>query len=277
MSRQSIRLGISLGIHPLVGIAALPFLELLRDQDAIQLKQILGSGQGALSAALLAANKSENEMRAVLKRFMEQSHFKKFNKNMAASMLNIGPQSYHPAQSFYSGDTKTTFYDDIFGTERMENMPIPLSLVATDLYTAEPVLIQTGRVSTAVYAASAWFPFHPPVKYQGRLLVSGGFSDSVPTFNDPDLDLELAITIQDPVSWQHTELASDGWAFFERAFQSLEHDSKKKIRKSGETNIIPLPIVVDEPIPYKGVSDEHIDYIYSISKNLLNKVISSKN
>lgn len=273
---KQISLGLSLGSHPLVGIAVLPLLKMLRDQDAICIKKVMGTGQGALSAAMVCDHKSEKEIRETLTAFYKESFYNRFNKNMALSMFNIGPQSYHPSQSFFSGDGKHEFFDRIFGDTKIESLDIPLYLVATDLFTAEPVIISSGLLSKAVYGASAWFPFHPPIRHQGRLLVSGGFSESIPTLNDASLDLEIAILINDKKSWQESKSASDGWAFFERAFQTLEAPCKKMVRKSKGTNIIPLTIDFKKAISFENVTEEDLNYVYHESEKVMQQVICSK-
>ncbi|GAB4230863.1 MAG: hypothetical protein Tsb0021_09090 [Chlamydiales bacterium] len=276
MGSKTISLGLSLGTHPLVGIGVLPLLDLLKEQDAIQLKKIVGSGQGALSSALVARNDSPERIKEVLITFYRESFYEKFNFNIATAMFQVGPQTYHPSQSLFSGDRKRIFFAELFGKEKIEEQKIPLKLVATDLYTAEPILIDSGYVAEGVYGASAWFPFHPPIRYKGRLLVSGGFSDSIPTINDPSLDLEIVVTIVDPDTWKSSFQMTHGWAFFERAFQSLESPHKTMIRHKEGRNIIPLTVTLDRPIPYEAISEKDINYVLSKSEEVIQNTISSQ-
>lgn len=66
------------------------------------------------------------------------------------------------------------------GEVRMEEAPIRLALIATDIASGEKVVMTRGELATAV-AASACVPgLFIPVEREGRLLVDGGLTENLP-------------------------------------------------------------------------------------------------
>jgi NTE family protein len=63
---------------------------------------------------------------------------------------------------------------------RLEDAPIPLTVVATALGTREAVALNSGDAATALLASSAVPRLLPPVEIDGRLLVDGAVVADVP-------------------------------------------------------------------------------------------------
>ena len=61
---------------------------------------------------------------------------------------------------------------------RLEDAPIPVHLVTTDLLSGEEVLLSEGDPVSAVLASSAIPAVLPPVRRDGRTLVDGGLADN---------------------------------------------------------------------------------------------------
>jgi NTE family protein len=64
------------------------------------------------------------------------------------------------------------------GVSRLEDAPIPVHLVATDLLSGEEVLLSDGDAVSAVLASSAIPAVLPPIRRDGRTLVDGGLADN---------------------------------------------------------------------------------------------------
>ena len=63
---------------------------------------------------------------------------------------------------------------------RLEDAPIPLTVVATALGTGEAVVLNSGDATTALLASSAVPRLLPAVEIDGRLLVDGAAAADVP-------------------------------------------------------------------------------------------------
>lgn len=68
----------------------------------------------------------------------------------------------------------------LLGSSRIEDAPIPLAIVATDICTGMKVVMRRGDVATAVMASSSIPGVFKPVEYDGMLLVDGVLTENVP-------------------------------------------------------------------------------------------------
>jgi NTE family protein len=66
------------------------------------------------------------------------------------------------------------------GYSQLEDAPIPLRVIATDLATCEAVVLSEGMVIEALLASAAIPGVFPPVEVNRRLLVDGGVLANVP-------------------------------------------------------------------------------------------------
>ena len=66
------------------------------------------------------------------------------------------------------------------GDRAIEDAPLPLHIVASDLATGDEVLLSAGPVVDAVLASAAIPGVFPPVDVGGRLLVDGGVANNTP-------------------------------------------------------------------------------------------------
>lgn len=66
------------------------------------------------------------------------------------------------------------------GIRNIEDAPLPLHIVATDVLQGAAVLLSSGNLETALLASTAIPLVFPQVKIGGRSLVDGGVSDDTP-------------------------------------------------------------------------------------------------
>jgi NTE family protein len=64
--------------------------------------------------------------------------------------------------------------------ERLEDMPLPLHLVAVDVMTGEELRLSSGVVTDAVMASAAIPAVLPPVAWEDRELMDGGVANNTP-------------------------------------------------------------------------------------------------
>ncbi|MEA3412324.1 MAG: patatin-like phospholipase family protein [Pseudomonadota bacterium] len=68
----------------------------------------------------------------------------------------------------------------VFGSAQFEDLPIPVSMVATDLVTGEKVVMDEGSLVEAALGSSAIPGFFPPIRWGDRYLIDGANVSRVP-------------------------------------------------------------------------------------------------
>ena len=87
--------------------------------------------------------------------------------------------------------------NEIIGVQRIEDLPIPFTAVATDLWARREVWFNSGPIDPAIRASIAIPGVFPPIALNGRLLVNGGVSNQVPVsvLASSVADLTVAVTL----------------------------------------------------------------------------------
>jgi NTE family protein len=84
------------------------------------------------------------------------------------------------------------------GARLIEHAPIPLTIIATDLSTGRPFILESGDVVFAIVASSAFPGVFPPVELAGHTLIDGGVVADVPLDVAAELGMASAIVITVP-------------------------------------------------------------------------------
>lgn len=82
--------------------------------------------------------------------------------------------------SLVKGSKVIKALEDIVPECRIESLPVPLTLVASDLITSDEVVFREGWLFEAIRASISIPLFFQPVQWQGRLLVDGGILNPLP-------------------------------------------------------------------------------------------------
>ena len=110
---------------------------------------------------------------------------------------------------------------------RIESLPVPLTLVASDLLTTDEVVFQSGSLFEAIRASISIPLFFQPVQWQGRLLVDGGILNPLPLKHihrhPGDLLVAMNISGKDGLTIQHenSDLLRIAQSLQERRLSSL--------------------------------------------------------
>jgi NTE family protein len=81
------------------------------------------------------------------------------------------------------------------GGKLIEQMKLPLGIVATDLHSGAPVLFRRGNTGSAVRASSAVPAVFQPVKIGNREYVDGGLVAPVPVKQARDMGANVVIAV----------------------------------------------------------------------------------
>jgi len=183
--RKPLKIGLALGGGAARGFAHVGVIAVL-EEAGLRPQLVVGTSAGSLVAALYASGKTSAQLQQVALNMEEVA--------ITDWMLPI------VGRGMFRGDALGRYVNELVAGRLMENMAIPLGIVATDLNTGEPVLFQRGDTGTAVRASSAVPAVFVPVKINGREYVDGGLVSPVPVrfARQMGADVVVAVDISSP-------------------------------------------------------------------------------
>lgn len=157
-----------------LGAVQVGMLRALAEHDIVPDLPV-GTSAGALNAAYLAGHGTGKDavdaLAAVWRPLRAWQLFRPDPRRALGALLK------HSAAVFSDRGLRE-LAERHLGFERLEDAPIPLSVIATDLVTGEEVTLRTGPAVEAVLASCAIPGMLPPVSWHGRTLVDGGLADN---------------------------------------------------------------------------------------------------
>lgn len=172
------KIGLALGSGGARGFAHVGVIKVLRE-EGIPVDMIAGSSMGALVATFYAAG-SDIERLYKLSRVFKRKYYLDFTV---------------PKMGFISGKrTKELIRVFTYG-KNLEDLDIPVAVVATDIKSGEKVVFQEGPISEAVRASISIPGIFVPERIGGRLLVDGGVIDRVPVSVVKDMGADIVIAV----------------------------------------------------------------------------------
>ena len=164
------------------GFAHIGVIQIL-EEAGIRPNMVVGTSAGSVVAAIYASGKTGAQLQRIADG-IDQSALTDWNM----SFLKRG---------MMRGDALEHFVRQQTGIKNIEQLPLPLGVVATDLQTGEGILFQRGDVGTAVHASSAVPAVFEPVRIGGREYVDGGLISPVPVryARQMGADVVLAVDI----------------------------------------------------------------------------------
>ena len=177
------RIGLALGGGAARGFAHIGVIQVL-EEAGIRVDLVAGTSAGSLVAALYAAGRNGSTL-ARLALAMDESAITDWA---------------FPGRGLIRGEALARYVREQTGGKLIEQLPLPLGIVATDLDSGEPVLFQRGDVGAAVRASSAVPAIFQPVKIGTREYVDGGLVSPVPVrfARQMGADVVIAVDISSP-------------------------------------------------------------------------------
>ncbi len=185
------RLGLALGGGAARGFAHIGVIQVL-EEAGIRADLVVGTSAGSLVAALYAAGKSGTELAAMALTMDESA---------------ITDWSF-PSRGLIRGEALARYVREQTGGRLIEQMPMPLGIVATDLDSGAGVLFRRGDTGTAVRASSAVPAVFQPVRIGEREYVDGGLVSPVPVRYAREMGAEMVIGVD--ISTPPEGAATDG-------------------------------------------------------------------
>lgn len=177
------RVGLALGGGAARGFAHVGVIQVLEEQG-IKVDLVAGTSAGSLVGALYASGRNGREL-ATLAETMDEGAITDWT---------------FPMRGLIRGEALARFIRDKTGNRSIEQLPVPLGIVATDLGDGTPIMFRQGDVGTAVRASSAVPAVFQPVKIGTREYVDGGLVAPVPVryARQMGADVVIAVDISEP-------------------------------------------------------------------------------
>ena len=174
------RVGLALGGGAARGFAHVGVIQVL-EQHGIRPDLVVGTSAGSLVAAMYASGQSA----AVLEREALA---------MDEAMLTDWTMPLF-GRGMLRGEALARYVRREVGGKLIEQMPLPLGILATDLGNGEGVLFRRGDAAQAVRASSAVPGVFVPVTIAGRDYVDGGLVAPVPVNQARSMGAEVVIAV----------------------------------------------------------------------------------
>ncbi|HEY4081257.1 MAG TPA: patatin-like phospholipase family protein [Burkholderiaceae bacterium] len=172
------RIGLALGGGAARGFAHIGVIQVL-EEAGIKVDLVAGTSAGSLVAALYASGKSGKELAQVAETMDEGS---------------ITDWAF-PTRGLIRGEALARYVREKTGGKLIEQMNIPLGIVATDLATGSAVCFRRGDTGAAVRASSSVPTVFQSVKIGTREYVDGGLVAPVPVRFAREMGAELIIAV----------------------------------------------------------------------------------
>ena len=185
-------LALVLGSGGVRSVAALGVAEVLVNAG-FEPDLVVGCSSGALFGACIAAGLYGEQGLAAAKKLWSAELTQQ--KRWSAYLELVAPRLLRFDAGFSLRDARLIRerVECAFGDARLEDLPIPLRVVATETVTGNPVVLTRGRVSDAVRASMALPLVFPSVEIDGRRLSDGVISDPLPVSAARDADAVITL------------------------------------------------------------------------------------
>lgn len=179
-SKRPLKIGLALGGGAARGFAHVGVIAVL-EEAGFKPQLVVGTSAGSLVAALYASGKTPAQLQQTALNMEEVA--------ITDWMLPIF------GRGMFRGDALARYVNELVAGRLIENMAIPLGIVATDLNSGDAVLFQRGDTGTAVRASSAVPAVFVPVKIGTHEYVDGGLVSPVPVRFARQMGADIVIAV----------------------------------------------------------------------------------
>ncbi len=172
------KIGLALGSGGARGFSHLGVIKVLVEHG-IPIDYIAGSSMGSLVACFYGAGIDMDRLYKLSTAF-KRKYYLDFTV---------------PKMGFIAGKRVKELIRVFTKGKRIEELMIPVSVVATDLMTGEKVIFRSGPIAEAVRASISIPGIFVPEKQNGRLLVDGGVVDRVPVSVVKEMGADIVIAV----------------------------------------------------------------------------------
>jgi NTE family protein len=195
------KIGLALGSGGARGFAHLGVIKVLRD-EGIPIDMIAGSSMGAMVGCFYGAGLDVDRLYK-LSRAFKRKYYLDFTV---------------PKMGFIAGKRVKELIRIFTHGKEIQDLDIPVAVVATDLVSGEKVVFKEGSIADAVRASIAIPGIFTPEKLGGRLLIDGGVIDRIPVSVVKEMGADIVIA----VDVSHVKTNAEITSIFDVIMQSID-------------------------------------------------------
>ena len=217
------RIGLALGGGAAKGFAHVGVIAVLEEAGIVP-DYVVGTSAGSLVGALYASGMNAVQLQQTALRIEEVAI-----ADWMVPIVNRG---------LFRGEALARYVNESVAGRLIEDMRIPLGVVAVDLANGQPILFRRGDTGTAVRASSAVPAVFQPVRIAGRDYVDGGLVAPVPVQFARQMGAEvvIAVDISQPPDGQP---AGDSLQILMQTFNIMGHAIKQHEIKQADLWVRP--------------------------------------
>lgn len=172
------KLGLALGGGAARGVAHIGVLQALTDAG-IAIDYIAGTSAGAVVGSLFAGGISADQLARIAER------------TTWAHLL----RPTVPRYGLVNTERLEAFLDTLLRGRTFDQLTIPFTCVATNLVTGAEVILNRGRVATAVRASASIPALFVPVTLDGQILIDGGAVNNIPVRVAREMGADVVVAV----------------------------------------------------------------------------------
>ncbi len=183
-----------------------------------QITSVAGTSMGAIVGGMFAAGKLDE---------LEQWCLS-LNRRHLLQLIDFAPTN----NSLVKGENIMEELGALIPNVRIEDLPVPLTIVATDMKTGQEVLFEKGLLIEAIRASMSLPLFFRPFEKGKQLLVDGGLSNPLPlnrvkrTEDDILVSVNVSALEQPQIKRPKSTIEREQESIFERLFGRDEDDTR---------------------------------------------------
>ena len=202
---------------------------------------VVGTSIGSLNGAFLAGHANLAGMDELGELWASVRRRDVFPMNLRAVSRGIfGHQPF----LFESLGLRSLLMRANFGFDRLEDAPIPIEVVATDLETGDPVVLKSGDTIRALLASSAIPGVFPTVEINGRTLIDGGVVANTPIAQAEELEPSIVYVLP-TVPGNRLPPPANAILMMQRAMNIASHPAERRALQDAASRrtvrVMPVP------------------------------------
>lgn len=203
------------------GYAHIGVIEVL-EKNGIKPDFIVGTSAGSIAGSLYASGKNAKQLRDIALN-MQVNDVREFNIGL---------------QGFFDGSKVENYVNQQVDHKLLEQMPIPMYVVATELKHGNKVIFNKGSTGQAVRASISIPSMFIPANILGRDYVDGGLVSPVPVNVARDLGADIIIAVDILAQPIYTE-TSNVWGMFNQNINIMQNKLAAEELKNADIVIQP--------------------------------------